>query len=82
MKSDNVFLFKKPIKSVINIEDLLTKCYSDRKINNVLQELMMVVDKGFQDNDWEFNSASDRDYVADETYKFLLNIVKLYVRRR
>lgn len=67
-------------KAVISGEDLLMKCYSDRRLNNVMQEMVMTVDKLLRENGYEFNSAADRDYTSDEVHKFLLSFIKPYIR--
>ena len=56
------------------------KCYGDKRTNNVMLELILTIDKVLRENGWEFNSASDRDYVSDETHKFLLNFIRPYIR--
>lgn len=79
----NVSPFGRPVskdKAVISGEDLLMKCYSDRRLNNVMQEMVMTVDKLLRENGYEFNSAADRDYTSDEVHKFLLNFIRPYIR--
>ena len=79
----NVSRFGRPAskdKAVISGEDLLMKCYSDRRLNNVMQEMVMTVDKLLRENGYEFNSAADRDYTSDEVHKFLLSFIRPYIR--
>ena len=79
----NVSQFGRPAskdKTVISTEDMLMKCYSDRRLNNVMQEMVMTVDKLLRENGYEFNSAADRDYTSDEVHKFLLSFIRPYIR--
>ena len=66
----------------ITLEELLAKCYSDRKTNNVLMELIMAVDGVLQTYGYEFKSSGDRDFVKDETHKALLNYVKSNIKQK
>lgn len=66
----------------LTLEELLVKCYSDRKTNNVLMELIMAVDGVLQTYGYEFKSSGDRDFVKDETHKALLNYVKSNIKQK
>lgn len=66
----------------IVIDEVITKCYSDRRLNNISMELLMMMDKVLRENGWQFNSMSDIDYVADETLKFLVVFSKKYISNR
>jgi len=80
---DKVIVFqkieKKPEQKVDG-ETLLKKIYVSPKINNIAHELIMNVDKTLRENDWEFKTAADRDYVTDQVLQATIQIMLKFIQ--
>ena len=66
----------------LSIEELLIKLYNDRKLNNILHELIMATDKIIQLHNYEFKSEGDRDFVKDYTHKSFLSVLKNKIKEK
>lgn len=62
--------------------EILDKIYANVKVNNIGHELIMTIDKLIQINGWEFRTAADRDFVMDETLKYLLSSMHNFIKEK
>ena len=48
--------------------------YNDKKLNNILHELMMAADKMLQSYGYQYKGEGDRDFVKDNTHRLFLQL--------
>ncbi len=62
------------------LEEVLTRMYNDKKLNNILHELTMAADKILQSYGYQYKGEGDRDFVKDNTHKVFLQLTSQNVK--
>jgi|WetSurMetagenome_2_1015567.scaffolds.fasta_scaffold772922_1 hypothetical protein len=81
MAGDNIIeLNKRQKDQLVELEEVLTKMYNDKKLNNILHELVMAADKILQSYGYQYKGEGDRDFVKDNTHKLFLQLTSQNVK--
>lgn len=67
-------------EELIPLEEVITRLYNDKKLNNILHELVMAADKMLQSHGYEYKGEGDRDFVKDNTHRAFLQLTAQNVR--
>jgi len=82
MAEDNIIEIKRKQTepSSMELEEVLIRMYNDKKLNNILHELIMAADKILQSYGYEYKGEGDRDFVKDNTHKLFLQLTSQNVK--
>jgi hypothetical protein len=81
MAEDKVIeLNRRPQGELLALDEVLTRMYNDKKLNNILHELVMAADKVLQSHGYEYKGEGDRDFVKDNTHRAFLQLTMQNVR--
>ncbi|MBA4417957.1 MAG: hypothetical protein C0392_08615 [Syntrophus sp. (in: bacteria)] len=81
MAEDNIIeLNRRQQDQLVQLEEVLTRMYNDKKLNNILHELIMAADKILQSYGYQYKGEGDRDFVKDNTHKAFLQLTSQTVK--
>ena len=81
MAEDNIIgLKRRQQEQLIPLEEVLIRMYNDKKLNNILHELIMAADKILQSNGYQYKGEGDRDFVKDNTHRTFLQLTSQTVK--
>jgi hypothetical protein len=81
MAGDNIIeLGKRQKEQLVQLDEVLTRMYNDKKLNNILHELIMAADKILQSYGYQYKGEGDRDFVKDNTHKLFLQLTSQNVK--
>jgi hypothetical protein len=75
MAEDNIIeLNRRQQDHLVQLEEVLTRMYNDKRLNNILHELVMAADKILQSYGYQYKGEGDRDFVKDSTHRAFLQL--------
>jgi hypothetical protein len=75
MAEDNIIeLNRRQQDQLVPLEEVLTRMYNDKRLNNILHELVMAADKILQSHGYQYKGEGDRDFVKDNTHRAFLQL--------
>ena len=81
MADDNIIeLNRRQQDQLAPLEEVLTRMYNDKKLNNILHELVMAADKILQSYGYQYKGEGDRDFVKDNTHRAFLQLTSQNVK--
>jgi hypothetical protein len=81
MAEDNIIeLNRRQQDQLVPLEEVLTRMYNDKRLNNILHELVMAADKILQSEGYQYKGEGDRDFVKDNTHRAFLQLTSQNVK--
>ena len=83
MTEDKIIeLGRRQQNQLMPLDEVLIRMYNDKKLNNILHELVMAADKILRSCGYEYKGEGDRDFVKDNTHRAFLQLTGQNVKVR